>query len=55
MEVIKESEERRGGTLMTTFMVGIVGLVRGKSWRHLGLARADDNSPFPTYKVRLCK
>lgn len=48
MEVIKESEERRGGTLMTIFMVGIIGLVRGKSLRHLGLAQADDDLPFPT-------
>ena len=36
MQAMKESQERRGGTLITTFIVGIVGLVRGKSWSDPG-------------------
>lgn len=36
MQAMKESQERRGGTLITTFIVGIVGLVRGKIWSDPG-------------------
>lgn len=36
MQAMKESQERRRGTLITAFIVVIVGLVRGKSWSDPG-------------------